>query len=213
MRIDAAGALLDAPASSTSASSAAQLKRALAEYVAAREYNADHAEALVDLAELALRAGKHSEAEGLLRTAIRKEPSFSAAYLNLADLYRERGDEARARETLSAGLEKAGDRPMLEHSLGLALVRAKRPKEALERFRAAYEADPNRTRLGYVYAVALFDTGNPARAVEVLEKILERRPADTTILRALVDYSQKLGRSDAAERHARTLRTLTDGGP
>lgn len=211
VRIDAAGALLDAPVNSTNANSAAPLKRALAEYVAAREYSADHAEGLVDLAELALRAGNHTEAEGLLRAAIRKEPSFSAAHLNLADFYRERGDEVRARETLTAGLERASDRPMLEHALGLALVRSKQPKEALERFRAAYEADPSRTRLGYVYAVALFDTGKQARAVEVLEKMLARRPADTMILSALVEYSQKLGRSDAAERHARTLRTLTDG--
>jgi Tfp pilus assembly protein PilF len=211
VRVDAAGALLDAPASSAAPETVAQLKRALAEYVAAREYNADHAEALVDLAELALRSGDHAEAERLLRTAMRKEPSFSAAHLNLADLFRERGDEEKARETLMAGLASAEDRPMLEHALGLALIREKRPKEALERLRAAYDAAPDRPRFGYVYAVALFDTGTQARALEVLEKMHERRPGDAQVLSALADYARRLGRAEAAAEYARKLRALTEG--
>lgn len=209
VRVDVAEALLDAPSEGLSQAVLAKLRRVLAEYVASLEYGADHAEGLVRLAELARRSGDPANAERLLQTAIRKEPSFSAAHLNLADLYRERGEETRTREILKTGLATASDRAMLEHALGLALIRAKQPQSALTHLRAAYEAAPDRPRLGYVYAIALFDTGDPVRALQVLTKLHELRPGDRQVLTSLVDYSYRSNRADKAKVYEQKLAALS----
>lgn len=209
VRVDVAGALLDAPSAGQSLAVLAKLRRVLAEYVASREYSADHAEGLVDLADLARRAGDPASAERLLQTAIRKEPSFSAAHLNLADLYREGGDEARAREILNTGLATASDRALLEHALGLALIRAKQLKSALEHLRAAYDAAPDQPRFGYIYAIALFDTGDPVRALQVLTKLHDRRPGDRQVLGSLIEYSYRSNRSDKAKAYEQKLAELS----
>jgi len=209
VRVDVAGALLDAPSPQQNAAVFAKLRRALAEYVASREYNADHAEALVDLADLARRSGEQSNVEQLLRTAIRKEPSFSAAHLNLADFYREQGDEGRAREVLNNGLATAADRAMLEHALGLALIRAQQPKPALEHLRTAYELSLDRPRFGYVYAIALFDTGESARALEVLTNLHQLRPGDRQVLTSLVEYSYRTNRTEQAKAYEKKLAAIT----
>jgi tetratricopeptide (TPR) repeat protein len=209
-RIAAAQALLELPPGNLGAGERTTLASAVAEYVAALEHNADRAEALADLAELARRDGRSDEAERLLTAAIRKDPSFAAAHLNLADLYRERGDEQRALTTLRTALEQVDERPAVRHALGLALVRQKRSQEALVELRAAHEAAPLDARFGYVYAVALFDSGSAERALEVLEALRRRRPDDAQVLRALVDYSRRSNRNEQAEKYARELGALTE---
>lgn len=202
VRIEAAGAMLNTPADGLSSSERSALAAALGEYKAAREFNADHAEALIDLAELARRAGSGTEAESLLRLAIRKEPGFTAAHTNLADLYRERGEEERALETLEAGLRVARERSVVEHALGLALIRGGQRKAGIQRLRAAYEAAPQEIRFGYVYAIALFDSGSQEQSLTVLRELRERRPGDVRVLSTLIEYLRRLGREDEANAYA-----------
>ena len=56
------------------------------------------------------------------------------------------------------------------HALGLALVRLKRSDEALDLLRRAAEAEPERARYAYVYAVGLNSAGRGSEAVRVLKK-------------------------------------------
>jgi tetratricopeptide (TPR) repeat protein len=69
---------------------------ALDEYLAVQRYNADRGEAHMNLALLALRRGNTLLADDHLARAIAIDPSFVPAYVQLADLYRSRRDEARA---------------------------------------------------------------------------------------------------------------------
>ncbi len=210
VRIEAASSFLGPAASMLAGDDRDKLQRALAEYAAVREYDAASAEGLVDLADLARRSGDRDEAKRLLERAIAKDASFSPAHLNLADLYRERSDSERSVRALEAGLKHAEDTAMLEHALGLALIRAKRHPQGLKHLHAAYRASPERVRFGYVYAVALFDSGRQRDALQVLEELHARRPGDASVLSVLVDYCQRMGLPDEARRYTERLEALSD---
>jgi hypothetical protein len=62
--------------------------------------------------------------------------------------------------------------------------------------------------LAYVYAVALHGTGEPARAIAVLEDAHRRRPANRDVLIALVSYLRERGDTKAALGYAEQLVTL-----
>ncbi|HEX6272998.1 MAG TPA: hypothetical protein VFZ53_08160, partial [Polyangiaceae bacterium] len=54
-------------------------------------------------------------------------------------------------------------------------------------------------------AVALFDSGRTARALEVLDALHRRYPGDAQILGTLVDYARRSNRAEEADRYAREL--------
>ena len=208
VRIEAVAALLGLHAGRWSESDRAALKAATAEYLEARAYNADRGEGLVDLAHVALLAGDVQHAEGNLREALEVDPTFTAAYVNLADLYRsqQRDDEAEA--VLREGLKAAADRASVEFALGLTLIRLGRPSEAMAHLRRAHEIRPEVIRFGYVYSVAQFDDGQQAASLNTLEQMLQRYPANRDILRLLAGYNQQMGRIKAAERYGAELQKL-----
>jgi Flp pilus assembly protein TadD len=97
------------------------------------------------------------------------------ALVNLADLYRATGREAAGDSALDQALRAVPDNPEALHALGLLRVRQGRRGEAVELLRRASRARPESSRFAYVYAVALHDTGEARRAVDVLEQA-HRRP-------------------------------------
>jgi tetratricopeptide (TPR) repeat protein len=208
VRIEAVAAVLGSHASGWSASDRAALKSATAEYIEARSFNTDRGEGLVDMAHVAMLAGDFKHAEDHIREALEIDPTFTAAYVNLADLYRaqQRDDEAEA--ILSEALKKAADRAAVEFALGLTLVRLERHSEAIAHLRRACELRPETVRFGYVYAVAQFDGGQREAALRTLEKVHKRYPANRDVLRLLAGYNQKMGRPKAAERLAAELEEL-----
>jgi predicted Zn-dependent protease len=70
---------------------------------------------------------------------------------------------------------------------------------------------PDAPRYGYVYAVALNDVGQGAKAIEVLKPLHERFPADTDIVVALATYSADAGHLPAALDYARELVAVAPG--
>jgi len=208
VRIEAVAAVLGIHASGWSASDRAALKSATAEYIEARSFNTDRGEGLVDMAHVAMLAGDFKRAEDNLREALAIDPTFTAGYVNLADLYRaqQRDDEAEA--ILREALKKAADRAAVEFALGLTLVRLERHSEAMVHLRRAYELRPETVRFGYVLAVAQFDGGQKEAALGTLEKMHKRYPANRDVLRLLAGYNQKMGRPRAAERWAAELEEL-----
>jgi len=208
VRIEAVAALLGIHAGRWSATDRAALKAATAEYIEAQAFNADRGEGLAGLAHVALLAGDVQYAEGNLREALDIDPTFTAAYVNLADLYRsqQRDDEAEA--VLREGLKAAADRAAVEFALGLTLIRLERRSEAMVHLRRAHEIRPEVIRFGYVYAVAQFDRGDKRASLKTLDAIRQRYPASREILRLLAGYNQQMGRTKAAEKYAKELQKL-----
>jgi len=208
VRIEAVATLLGSDARTWRRIDQIALRDATEEYLEARSFSADRGDGLVDLAYVAALAGDAAHAEENLREALAVDPSFTAAYVNLADLYRNQGREAEAERLLRRGLARAADRASIEFALGLTLVRRGQRAEALSYLRRAHESRPELTRFGYVYAVAQFDMGEGAGAVRTLEHLHERHPANREVLELLVAYNQRLGRKAAADRYAKALAKL-----
>lgn len=208
VRIEAVSAVLGVHAGGWSAADRAALKSATAEYIEARSFNTDRGEGLADMAHVAMLAGDFNHAEENLREALEIDPTFTAAYVNLADLYRSQEQDEKAESTLRQGLEKAADRAAVEFALGLALVRLGRYSEAMAHLRRAYETRPETIRFGYVYAVAQFDGGQREASLRTLQNIRKRYPANRDVLQLLAGYNQQMGRAKAAERYATELEKL-----
>lgn len=208
VRIEAVAALLGTHAGRWKAPDRAALKSATAEYLEARAYNSDRGEGLVDLAHVALLAGDVQHAEANLREALDIDPTFTAAYVNLADLYRNQERDEEAERVLREALDSAADRASVEFALALTLVRLERHSEAMPHLRRAHEIRPEVIRFGYVYAVAQFDQGQKAASVKTLEGIRARYPASREILQLLAGYNQQMGRAKAAQEYAAELEKL-----
>ena len=191
----------------------AQLERANAELLAAERFNADRPEAHLALGNFAAARGENAAATAAYEKALEIDAGFSQAAVNLADVHRARGDEARAEATLRAALLRDPSLAAAHHALGLALVRQSRLPEALDEFATAVTLAPAEPRFAYVHAVALFSSGNSAEAFAVLDAALARFPDDGEMLFAAASYRAELGDADAALVYARRLQALEPRNP
>lgn len=133
--------------------------RAAAEFEAAQRLNADRPDARTALGNFLARQGEAAAAEAEYRAAIRLDPSFSAAPVNLSDLYRQLGRDEDGERVLRDALSVSGQDASLHYALGLTLVREKRLDSALEELRRAATLDPGQSRYAYVYSVGLHSAG------------------------------------------------------
>jgi tetratricopeptide (TPR) repeat protein len=176
LRMEAASVLASVPAGLLSPEQRTKLDSALEEYRAVQLLNADRAEAHLNLGALHASRGEYDEAIREYRTALEKLPTFEPAWVNLADVWRALGHEAKAESTLLAAIETVPEPAESHLALGLSLVRLQRHGAALEHFRAAAELRPDEPHYRYVRAVALHSTGDEKGAEAVLREALARFP-------------------------------------
>jgi Tfp pilus assembly protein PilF len=208
VRIEAASLLAAVPAEQLSAEQRTAFARASAEYVASQRYNADRAEARVNVGTFYANRGDPARAEEELKAAVALDPFFTPAYVNLADLYRALGRDLDGEKLLREGLRTAPRSAMLHHALGLALVRLKRGDAALAELERATILEPANARFSYVYAVALHSTGKSEAAIARLEKTLLVNPNNVDILAALASFNETRGASAEAKKYGDRLRAL-----
>jgi predicted CXXCH cytochrome family protein len=187
--------------------------RALAELVASELVSGERPESHLNLSLIHARRGQSAEAEAELRTALRLDPRFVPALVNLADLSRALGRDGEGAQYLEQALSITPENPEALHALGLLRVRQGRLRDAVPLLRRAAAGRPESTRFGYVYAVALHSGGNAAEALTVLEGLHRRRPADRDVLAALVAIARGRGDLQRARRHAETLAKLLPTDP
>jgi predicted Zn-dependent protease len=165
--------------------------RAFDEFVAEQEFNADRPEAQANLGQALVQRGRAQEGIAAFREAIRLEPTFVPAYVNLADAYRVQENEQEAERALRDGLRAVPDSAVLHHALGLSLVRQHRLSDALPELARAVALAPTEARYSYVYAVGLHEGGRRAEAIQLLQQSATRHPDDPDIRTALSEYLQE----------------------
>ncbi len=196
VRIEAARSLAGVPRELLAPGLRAELGRGLSEYRVAQQSSAERPEAHLNLGLLAAEQGDLGAARAEIQAALRLDPSFVPALVNLADLERLAGREDEGERWLRKALRIAPDDPDVHYALGLLLVRRGRSGEALEVLRRAAELAPESARYATVYALALHSGGETQRALEVLEGARARHPGDPDVealLRELGDPARAPG--------------------
>jgi len=205
VRLETAPVLANVPPELFNAEQRSNFDRAIFEYRESQLGNSDRAETHVNLGWLATQLGQSLEAEAFYRTAIRLQPSFIPAYINLADLYRAQNRERETEQILREALKVDSNHADVHHALGLSLVRQKRMREGGDELAKAAQLRPEASRYAYVYAVALHEMGEDKRARQILKTAHEKFPTDRDILIALIEYNREAGDIDAAISLARKL--------
>ncbi len=204
LRMAAARVLLPARAE-LSERRAADLDAALAEYREAQLFNGDRAEGLFNWAIMLVQLGREDEAEVLFLDAIERAPVFTAAYVNLADLYRRSGREEEAQALLEQAIANNPLEPSAPFALGLSLVRSDAPDDAFAELERAAALAPDAPYYQYVIGIALNSSGERERAIETLIDVHARFPGHRDTLIALATIHRDGGEIDQAAIYARRL--------
>ncbi len=191
----------------------AAFQRASREFVMSELYDADRADARTNLGTFYAELGDLSRAESELKAAIRLDPFFPPAYVNLADVFRaqQTARDPEAELVLRSGLLKAPASAALHHALGLVLIRLHRLDDARAELQRAAHLDPTNVRFGYAYAVALYSTGKAKASIAALEHLLTLDENNRDVLAALASYHQEQGEVALAKQYGDRLRALTPG--
>lgn len=182
-----------------------QLDNAIHEYVAAQLVNSDRAFANVNLGNLYADTEKFNKAETYYERAIALEKQYVPAYVNLADLYRVLHQDRRAEKVLRGALQSNPRSAVLNHTLGLALVRMKKYQAALPYLESAARLAPDNVRFAIVYAVALNSQDRPAKAIAVLTATHRRHPKNRNLIEYLALIQRDNGDLDQALAYAKEL--------
>ncbi len=212
VRVEAARALAGA-GTQLSPPQLVALARARRELLAAELVDADRPESHLNIGLLQLRGGQPDAAGTAYRTALRLDPRFVPALVNLADLDRMRGRNQESADLLQQAVGIEPGSADAWHALGLALVRLHNAGAALPALRRASELAPANARYAYVYAVALNSAGAARQAVAVLEAAHRQHPADHDVLLGLVAIARDSGDTPTALRYARELAAQAPGDP
>lgn len=155
-----------------------------------------------------LNRGQIEAAEEAYRHALKLEPRFVGAAVNLADLYRALQREAEGRVVLEELLEVEPTAASGHHSLGLLLVRMGERELALEHLAKAARFAPEDPRFAFVHAVALNDSGQASVAASVLEQAIQRHPGDFDLRSFYVNLLLDQGQKSAAHDQALVLQQM-----
>ncbi len=193
VRLEAARLLAEVPDAALAPEAAVPREILIGEYRKAMESNSDRPESHHNIGLIEIALGRHAKAEQAFRDALRVDPLFVPAAVNLADLLQATGRDAEGGPILEAMIARLPDDPNAHLALGLWMVRNGRSADALEDLQAAARLGPANPRFAYVYAVALADSGRPSDAIALLRESLERHPYDRDSLIALAVYQRQTG--------------------
>ena len=186
--------------------------RARQEYTDSQQINADRAPALTNLAGLAVKEERLTDAEALLLSALKLEPYYIPASMNLADLYRATHREKEAAEIILAALKTQQDSPDLNMAYALWLVRDKKLDGAIQ-YLATAAASGNSPHFSYVYALALSQQGKTSEALRELDRAAAMPVYDRNIHIARIDLARQIKRDDLAEKYLHEWRNLDPEDP
>ena len=213
VRVEAARVLADVSDDRLPPGSQASRATALKEYEDSLTLDADWASSVANLGNLRLRQGRVEDAIAAFQRAVRLDPLFAPAWLNLADAWRVAGREADGEKALREAMTRMPRQADLHHALGLLLVRKGDKAAALPVLSQAARLAPDNARYAYVHAIALNSAGKRSEALAVLGATHARHPGDVDVLNALVSVNIEAGQHKAALGYARQLATLLPEDP
>jgi predicted CXXCH cytochrome family protein len=203
VRIEAARILADVPETQFPSERLKARASALQEYRDYLALNADWPSENVNLGNLELRQRQPNTAIAAYQRALRLDPKFAGAYVNLADAYRQLGQDSEGEKYLRQGLSLLPNAADLHHALGLTLIRKADQTSALTELAEAAKLAPDNARYAYVYAIALNSAGKAKQAITVLKDTDVHHPFNMEILNALISMHLEKDDSKTALAYAK----------
>ncbi|MBQ0721053.1 MAG: tetratricopeptide repeat protein [Gammaproteobacteria bacterium] len=185
----------------------------LQEYLSSLQVSADSPATQSTIGGLELSFGNVVAAEKAYQQALRIEPHYVPALLNMADLYRGTGREAQAADLLKRALKMTPDSGAVQHSYALLLIRKGDYQAALPHLKLAIEQTDAQARYAYVYAVALDELGQTAAAVQALVAATKRWPNQYDLLMTLVFYLEKSANTSSIYTYISQLTAIAPADP
>lgn len=195
----------------------ASFQTALADYEKRLRGNADLPGNRLNLAVLLEREERKLEALEQYRMALRLDPYFAPARVNLATLANDtlRADEAI--QVLKDGLGlpdmPGGDRGNLAYMLALLLVEHGQPGQAVDWMGEAAKALPDNPRIHYNHGLLLLQLQRRDEARASLEAGLALAPDDADLLYGLIFLHGSAGDRERAMGYARRMRQVAPSDP
>ncbi|WP_223549077.1 multiheme c-type cytochrome [Pseudomonas sp. A-B-19] len=186
---------------------------AIAEYETVQKSLPERAEANLNLAMLYQADGRSAEVEGLLRTALQRDPDFYPALVTLVQWLEANGRRQEGHVLLAESLKDHPDSGLLQHTQGLALIRTGQAAQAMPYLRKAAQLEPQSGQFGYVLAVALHDSGKINEACMELERLLKVQPANRNARLSLIQYYLDNGQEPKAQALLQGWKKMNMGDP
>ncbi|MFV0934762.1 tetratricopeptide repeat protein [Pseudomonas jessenii] len=186
---------------------------AIGEYETVQKNLLERAEANLNLAMLYQASGRSAEVEGFLRAALQRDPGFFPALVTLVQWLEANGRNQEGHTLLAQSLKDHPDSGLLQHTQGLALIRAGQTAQAMPYLRKAAQLEPQSGQFGYVLAVALHDSGKIDQACAELERLLNEQPANHNARLSLIQYYLDNGQEPKAQVLLQVWKKLNPGDP
>ncbi|MGY2262819.1 tetratricopeptide repeat protein [Pseudomonas sp. SDO55104_S430] len=186
---------------------------AIAEYEEVQKSLLERAEANLNLALLYQASGRNGEVEGLLRSALLRDPDFYPALVTLVQWLEGNSRNQEAQTLLAQSLKEHPDAALLQHTQGLALVRAGQTAQAMPYLHKAAQLEPQTAQYAYVLAVALHDSGKVDEACAELERLLKLDPTNRNARLALIQYYLNNGQEPKAQVLLQGWKKMNMGDP
>ncbi|WP_349253599.1 tetratricopeptide repeat protein [Photobacterium galatheae] len=187
------------------------LKQGLATYRDMQRYQSDRGFSYANLGNLAVALGEMDEAESHFQTAIDVEPIFIPAYVNLADVYRVKGDETKARAVLDQALKIHPNEPSVLYAKAMSWVRSGEKAKASPFLKGAVEYSEGNVDYLYTYGLLLQALGHTRQAVGYMHQAMKIAPQNPEIYYTVVQSYLQLKDFEHALFYAQQLALLVPG--
>lgn len=195
----------------------AEFDAQMADYEKRLRGNADLPGNRLNLAVLLERRGKQLEAMEQYRQALKLDPYFIPARMNLVTLanniLRPKDAEQALREGVALDNMPEADRGNLAYMLALLLVEHGQAEEGAKWLGEAAEALPHKPRIRYNQGLLLFQLRQPEQARAALEAGLEQAPDDADLLYAMIYLHGSQGQRNQALPYVVRMQQVAPGDP
>ena len=169
------------------------MKKAFNELMLANNINAWRGEGNLNQSIIHTSSGHINKAVVSLQNAIKVDPYFSAAYINLADVYKNMGDTKNETKILLQALKAVPLDAMVHYSYGLHLIRSNNKANAVKAFSKAIKLEPSNPQYVYLYVLAKDSLGQTKQALMQLRLLITKVNNPEQLAQLGLSFSQKMG--------------------
>lgn len=178
VRMDAIRLLAPALKQNIPADARQALEKGLYESITTYQKQQDLLSAQLAMANLAYNVGQAEQAKTHYENAIRLQPNFLPAKVNLASIYRETGDTKTSKQVLNQVLSVEPEHALALFNLGLVNIVEKEIESAVSNLGKAAHLSPDNLRFGFTYLLALERKGDINAAQKELNRLKLMTPND-----------------------------------